>query len=442
MNLRSLVPIAVTHWAGRCFSHPAGCRSLVAVAALALLWPAALNAGEGDWNQWRGPHRDGRVGQGAAPWPESLGEDKLELLWRIDLQPSYSGPVVAGDLVITTETRGQELEVVTALDRETGEVRWQTSWEGAMRVPFFARANGSWIRATPAHDADSDRLLAAGMLDVLVCLQASTGEELWRIDFVNQFDTPVPAFGFVSSPLIDGDSAYVQAGAALAKVGMDDGEVEWRAMEDGGGMYGSAFSSPVLETLAGRRQLLVQTRETLAGLEPESGDVLWSRDVPSFRGMNILTPLVSGNRVFTATYRHRAWAFEVSGADGSFHSEPAWEVNAAGYMSSPVEIDGHVYLHLQNQRFTCIDLSTGEQRWTSDRFGRYVSMVSQGNRILALDERGELLLIDANPDEFRLLGRRQVSEEECWAHLAVSGDRVYVRDLRGLSAWRWVEQGH
>ena len=420
-------------------------RSCLLVLALALavglgaVPESGADGGADEWNQWRGPYRDGRVGAGAAPWPDGLGEDRLQPLWRVDLQPSYSGPVVAGDLVITTETRDQEFEVVTALDRDSGEVRWEASWEGVMRVPFFARANGSWIRATPAHDGPGDRLLVAGMRDVLVCLRASTGEELWRIDFVDRFETPVPSFGFVSSPLIDGDVAYVQAGASLARVRMSDGEVEWRAMEDGGGMHGSAFSSPVIETLAGRRQLLVQGRETLAGLAPDTGDVLWSREVPSFRGMNILTPLVLGDRVFTASYRHRAWAFEVSGADGSFHSDTAWEVNAAGYMSSPVEIDGHAYLHLQNQRFTCIDLATGEQRWTSDRFGKYVSLVSQGNRILALDERGELLLIEANPDEFRLLGRRRVSDDECWAHLAVCGDRVYVRDLRALTAWRWAE---
>ncbi|REK24824.1 MAG: hypothetical protein DWQ42_12860 [Planctomycetota bacterium] len=106
-------------------------------------------------------------------------------------------------------------------------------------------------------------------------------------------------------------------------------------------------------------------------------------------------------------------------------------------MSSPVVYDGHVYLHLRNQWFICIDLASGETKWTTRPFGKYWSMVAAGEKILALDERGELLLIRANPEEFELLDRRQVSEESTWAHLAVCGENVYLRELEGLTAYRW-----
>ncbi len=76
----------------------------------------------------------------------------------------------------------------------------------------------------------------------------------------------------------------------------------------------------------------------------------------------------------------------------------------SGYMSTPVVIDGHAYLHLQNQRFTCINLKTGERTWTSQAFGKYWSLVAQGDRMLALDQRGVLRLIKANPKKFDLLG--------------------------------------
>ena len=48
-----------------------------------------------------------------------------------------------------------------------------------------------------------------------------------------------------------------------------------------------------------------------------------------------------------------------------------------------------------------------------------------------------VLLIDANPREFQLVDERQISEQETWAHLAVCGEEIYVRDLRGISAFRW-----
>ena len=169
-----------------------------------------------------------------------------------------------------------------------------------MTVPFFAKSNGDWIRATPA--CDGERLFVAGMRDLLVCLDARTGQERWRFDFVKKLEAPVPDFGCVCSPLVDGDAVYVQAGASVVKLHKQTGELLWRSLKDQGGMWGSVFSSPIIATLGGQRQLVVQTREKLAGLTLETGEVLWSQPVEAFRGMNILTPVVHEDTVFTSAY--------------------------------------------------------------------------------------------------------------------------------------------
>jgi len=389
----------------------------------------------GVWPQWRGANRDGQVQ--TESWPLRLSPDTVAKLWRAPLGPSYSGCIVAPDLVFTTETRDKEFEVVRAFDRRTGSERWRALWKGSMTVPFFAAANGSWIRSTPAWDGE--RLYVGGMRDLLVCLDARNGNELWRVDFVNAYQTPLPAFGFVSSPLVDGDALYVQAGASVVRLDKQTGNVRWRALEDSGGMYGSAFSSPVLVGLAGKRQLVVQTRENLAGLDPETGGTLWTRKVPSFRGMNILTPVVIGNHIFTTSYQNKAWLYAVSSVNDAFTVSQAWECNAQGYMSTPVVIDGHVYLHLQNGRFTCIDLRQGLRKWTSQPFGKYVSLVANGSQILGLDQRGDLLLMKANPERFELVDSLKISEEETWAHLAVCGNQLFVRELNALGVYRWSD---
>jgi outer membrane protein assembly factor BamB len=361
--------------------------------------------------------------------------DSLEKLWRVPLGRSYSGPIVSDDLVFTTETRNKESEAAIALDRKTGMERWRTEWQADMKVPFFAASNGSWIRSTPAYDGAC--LYVAGMRDVLVCLDARTGKEQWRIDFVNQFETALPAFGFVSSPLLDGDAVFVQAGASVVRLKRGSGEVIWRSLKDEGGMNGSAFSSPVIADLAGKRQLLVQTREKLAGVDVETGAVLWTQTVPAFRGMNILTPVVVGDAVFTSSYQNKSWLYTVSKDADRFRVVEAWNNSTRGYMSTPVVIDGYAYMHLQNQRCACIDLKTGEQTWTSQRFGKYWSLIAQGNRILALDSNGTLLLIDANPEKFELIDKLKISDAETWAHLAISGDDLFVRELDALAAYRW-----
>jgi outer membrane protein assembly factor BamB len=337
--------------------------------------------------------------------------------------------------VFVTETRDQESEIVRSLDRETGQELWRAEWKGALSVPFFAKTNGDWIRATPAYD--ENRLYVAGMRDVLVCLHADSGKQLWRVDFAQQIGTPLPSFGFVSSPLIVGDHLYVQAGASFVKLDKKTGRVIWRSLEDGGGMLEGAFSSPTFATLAGEAQLLVQTRQLLAGVEPESGKVLWSQEVPAFRGMNILTPTVFGDSVFTSAYGGRSFLYTISRQGEAFAADEAWSNKVQGYMSTPVVIEGHAYLHLRNQRFTCIDLTTGESKWTTTPYGKYWSLVAREGRVLALDERGELLLIRANPDEYELLDTRTVSQQPTWAHLAVCGGELYIRELNAIASYRW-----
>ncbi|MDX1945466.1 MAG: PQQ-binding-like beta-propeller repeat protein [Pirellulaceae bacterium] len=412
-----------------------GLLSWVCLAALVTSPARGQSEPVATWRQWRGPSRDGLVT--GPKWPKSLNDKHWKVGWRIELGPSYSGPLVTESAVLTTATLDRKTEVVLALDRKTGQELWKAEWPGAMTVPFFAWSNGSWIRSTPC--CDDELLFVGGMRDVLVALELKTGKERWRIDFVQQLSAPLPSFGFVSSPLLDGDALYVQAGASLIKLEKATGKVLWRSLEDGGGMMGSAFSSPVLATLAGQRQLVVQTRQKLAGVAPESGTVLWEQVVPNFRGMNILTPVIFGDSVFTSSYENRTWLFAVARDGEKLAPREAWNTQAAGYMSTPVVVAGHAYLHLQNQRFTCVNLATGERTWTSKPFGKYSSLVAQNDLILALDQKGELLLLKANPREFELLDQRKVSDDETWAHLAICGDELFIREQNALATYRWHE---
>lgn len=412
-----------------------GCRLSVACAwCISVCLASACPADDGGhWSQWRGPIRDGQTQ--AAEWAGALNESSLKEAWRIKLQPSYSGPIVWGDRVFTTETVDKRFERVTALNRDTGELLWTQQWEGSMTVPFFAASNGSWIRSTPA--CDGELLFVAGMRDVLVALDVQTGEVRWQVDFVQQLEASLPAFGFVCSPLLDGDDLYVQAGGRVLKLEKRTGKIIWETLADGGGMYGSAFSSPVLADIRGERQLLVQTRTELAGVDPATGSVLWKQEVPAFRGMNILTPTVWQDLVFTSSYGGRTFMYRPESTAGAWSVATAWENKMQGYMSSPIVHEDHLYLHLRNGRLTCINLATGAERWTTTPFGRYWSMVKQGDRILALDESGELLMVRANPEKFELIDRRKVSEESTWAHLASDGRQLFVRELNGMVCFEW-----
>lgn len=379
------------------------------------------------WNQWRGPQRDG-VWNGTLP--TSLAD--LELAWQKPLSPSYSGPVTDGKVVYTTETVDEKMERVTAFDLETGEQVWTTQWEGAIKVPFFAASNGSWIKATPALSAEA--LVVLGIRDELICLNPVNGETRWRVDMAERFGSERPKFGAVCSPLIDGDAVYIQGGGATLKLQLADGETVWRTLaseEDD-----DAFSSPIIATIAGVRQLLVQTRTKLCGVSLELGKELWSEPIEAYRNMNILTPTIIGDQVYTAAHSGRSQMFDISRSGDDWTVDERWNQKVQAYMSSPVVDDKTIYLHSKAERLTALDIDTGEILWTGQPMGKYQSLVKNGQVILALDEGGELLSIEPGRASLEIRERVKVADD-AWAYLGVFEGGLIVRDLNSLKIYRY-----
>ena len=401
-------------------------------------FPLDLISGD-DWCQWRGPNRNSII---AGRWPDSLSGDNLVEIWSKPLEPSYSGPVVSDNKLFVTETRNKETEVVTAFDIKSGEQLWSQKWAGSMKVPFFAARNGSWIRSTPA--TDGNRIYVAGMLGKLACLNVKNGEIIWSFDLNERYGTNRESFGHVCSPMILNkmeEAIYIQCSAGFLKLNSLTGKEIWRTLQGSDNiMSGGAFSSPCLATLHGKEQILVQTRNDIAGVDIESGEVLWKHAVPNYRGMNILTPTSHENTVFTSSYQNHSFGFEISKLDSKLNAKEKWKLSYPAYMSSPIVIDGHAYMHLQNQQVACIDIAKGEMKWMSKlrpRFGQYWSMISNGKKILSLDSDGVLFLTKVDSEKYSPMGKADIKTKNSWAHLAVQDDLIIVRGLNSVTVYRW-----
>ena len=391
-----------------------------------------LAVGDGEmWPQWRGPTRDGRVGDGS--WPHGFRD--LTQLWRVELDPSYSGPVVSTDKVFTTYTRDEKYEGVHALDRQTGREVWSSEWEGAMKVADLGTSMGSWIRATPAYDGE--KLFVAGMPDILLCLDPNTGAERWRADFHSRYGTPLPELGFVCSPLVVDDGVYVQTADSFVKVDKKTGKSLWRCLEREDKGQGS-YSSPDFAVIHGRPQLLVANIDVIAGVDPVTGSVLWERELDSYDQGCILAPIAYGGGIFTSTRASRTGHYPLTYRNARFTITDGWKNKLLIFMSTPIVVDDHVYAHLRNGRFACIDLKDGNVNWISNPpIGRYCSMVWRKDRILALTNDGRLLLIEADPDRFVLVDSRTISADETWGHLAIAGKHIYIRERNAIAAYLW-----
>ncbi len=122
----------------------------------------------------------------------------------------------------------------------------------------------------------------------------------------------------------------------------------------------------------------------------------------------------------TAYASGRAWPVKLD----SDHLQLQWDTPLDRSYSGPVVVGNHVF-------------ATGAERWRSRPYGKYWSMITNGQQILALDEQGKLLLINAKPEAFDLIDERVVSQNECWAHLAMVDQQIFIRHLSGMSVFRW-----
>jgi outer membrane protein assembly factor BamB len=121
-----------------------------------------------------------------------------------------------------------------------------------------------------------------------------------------------------------------------------------------------------------------------------------------------------------------------------FEIRKKWENKQEAYMSSPIVIGDYCYLHLRKQRMTCLDMRTGETKWiSSESFGKYMSLVSNGDEILALDEDGTLYRIEANPDQLLIKEEREISKSPTWSYPAFAGRQMFVRELESIVCYTW-----
>jgi hypothetical protein len=94
-----------------------------------------------------------------------------------------------------------------------------------------------------------------------------------------------------------------------------------------------------------------------------------------------------------------------------------------------------------SEKMYCLSLANGlAQVWTAEdpAFCDYAPLLATDERVLVLGRGGELLLIDAASDEFRIISRQHVFDDtearaaELYAHPALVGTRLYVRGEKEL----------
>jgi outer membrane protein assembly factor BamB len=394
---------------------------------------SAGGAGGGDWPQWRGPNRDGLSPETGllTAWPP----EGPRVIWRKPIGRGFSSLAVAGGRLYTmSEEAGSEQagpsapaphsEAVVCLDAGTGNEVWRFRYPNRFDERF-----GSGPRSTPA--VDGGYVYAVGPTGIFHCLRADTGVKVWRHDLREEFHGRPVQYGVAFSPLVEGRLVYVLPGGpdgnAVAAFDKRTGALVWKALDDPAG-----YSSPVALTAAGVRQVLFLTNTELVSLSPERGEVYWRYPWQTDGGFNIATPVAFGNYVFlSSAYNKGCVLLEVTAqADGSLQAGRVYEHNRMrNYFASSVRLGDYLY-GFDMTDLVCMDVRTGRVVWRqkgSRTFGKGTLLIADGH-LLILCEDGTLILAEATPAGYRPKATYRVFPNKCWTVPVLSRGQLYVRD--------------
>jgi len=218
----------------------------------------------GDWPQFRGP--GGLAVADDTPIPTAFGPDE-KVLWKTKVPVGQSSPCIVGGLVFVTGFE-DGLDVVLAIEREGGKVRWTKTFEGPPH-PTYYHPDAAQAGATPV--SDGERVIASFGNYGLVALDLE-GKVLWE----KRLPLPRYAFGVGSSPLLyDGLLVVSRDGAPEAGIlvfDATDGSELWRIDRF---EYGESHGTPFLWHNADRDELVLSGSGRLCAYDPGTGERLW-----------------------------------------------------------------------------------------------------------------------------------------------------------------------
>lgn len=395
-------------------------------AALLPVCVCSLASG-GDWPQFLGSNRNGVSAEtGLAA---TLDADSIKTVWKTPLGVGMSGIAVSGSLACTlyqTETE----QFAVALDAATGQPIWKTAL-----APAYENSMGNGPRATPT--ISGNRVIVYTGEGILAALDLKNGRQLWSVNVPSTLDGKPNEYGCSCSPLVVGKLVVVQSGAASAATAAWDLETGTLAWKSGSGNAG--YSSPVAATLAGRQQILVFNAAGASGLDPATGEELWSYAFPTEYDCNTATPVILSDSqvLISAGENHGAVILEFSASGNSVTAKEVWkslgrDSQLRAEWQTPVVHDGHLYA-LDNSgsagpitNLVCIRLEDRKTVWMKPRFGKSNLILADG-RLWLTNMDGELVLVAASPKAFEELGRMPVLQTTRQA-AAIANGRLYVRD--------------
>ena len=398
-------------------------------------YPAA-----GQWRQWGGPDRNFMVdgAQLADSWP-SKGPPQL---WSRPLGHGHSMVVVDDERLFTMYRPGEDRpwaqqETVIALDAETGDTLWEYTYPSeALNFQF-----GAGPHSTPL--VVGDMLFTAGTNKQIHAFDKATGEVIWSHDLVADFGAP-PALvraavkaGYACSPTAYKDMVIVTAGGmgqSVMAFRRDSGTLVWRS-----GDFLIAPATPILIDVDDEIQLIVLGGQTINGLDPDTGRLLWSHEHDTQGDMNNATPVWGDDNILlvTSSYDGGTRALRLSREGTVTHVEELWVSRRLRVMFSNVLRLGDIVYGSSGDFgptvLTALEVDTGAEVWQARGFGKS-SFIAADGKVIFVDEDGRVVLARFSEEGMEVLSEADLLDTTSWTAPSLVGTTLYVRDRAQIIA--------
>ena len=391
---------------------------------VALLILSSSHSYSQDWPQWRGINRDSKVTGFKNPtvWPAELKQ-----IWKVPVGFGDATPVLSGNKIYLNTRKGDQ-EIILCLDAATGKELWNNSY-AAMAVTGPSASQHPGPRGTPA--VSNGKLVTFGASGILSCVNASTGKLIWRKENpTNAF----PAFFTGTSPLIVDGMCIIHLGKK------DDGQVIAYDLNSGNEKWkwsgeGPSYSSPSVLTLDGKKLLIVITEKNIISLSLTDGKLLWQVATPvQQRYYNCVSPYIDGQTIYLTGQGTGIKAIKVEKSGNEYVTKELWSNTEVGAKwNTPILKDGFLYGFTDQKRIYCLNAATGQTAWIDKVVNSdFSTIVDCGSVIIGLTSTDNLIVLKPDGKEYSEVAKYKVSDTPIYTYPVISVNNIYIKDAETL----------
>jgi outer membrane protein assembly factor BamB len=402
------------------------------LAMMSLLGTAVATPRAENWPQWRGPSLNGVSSEKNLPVSWSATEN---VAWKLAL-PAWSGstPIVWGDRIFLNVAEGNQL-FLWCVDRVKGTVRWKQRLSGGnVRMQ---KQNMS----SPSPVTDGQHVWAMTGTGILKAFDFD-GKELWARDIQSDYGTFGLQWGYGSSPLLFGDSLYVQVlhgmktndPSYVLRISKANGRTIWRVERPTKARFESpdSYTTPALLRYGNNIEIVITGGDVVTGHDPSNGNELWRAEGlnPSNDGSYriVASPVVHGEMIVAPSRERPMLALKVGGRGDVTKSHVLWSFNNGPDVPTPVTDGTYVYAINDRGIMWCLDAKTGKEIYGRQRLRPATysgSAVLADGKIYITDEDGVTSVVQAGPT-FMKLAENDL-DEYTLSSPAISEGQIFIR---------------